>query len=327
MTMKHLKFYLTALLAVLAFPQLSQAQNLSNGTVKCVLVVGKVDLINIKDGTTTALTRGQSFQQGYSVHANKGANALLVMSNGATLKVKEDTTLDVTSFQQAKFDEATEGTYLRLNKDPSQSVTDLKLSDGSLQGEVKKLNTDANSKFTINTPAGSAGIRGTIIDITIVRNAAGQITGIIANCVVGNVSFTPGVTTTTVTSTGTTTAVTNANIGTGSAIQVNLTVDPNTGLITGGGLVGSNLSTQSAQDFANALTETVNAARALDTSGDLAAQPAPTIEPNSSGGVSIQTGTGSPITITPTESATNPTSTSPASTGPATTNPVVPTTT
>jgi len=247
---------------------------MTNGKVQALIVVGDVQLIT-KDGTASALKRGQTFEEGASVHANKGGNALLVMSNGATLKVKEDSTLAVTKFQQAKFDEATEGTFLRLNKDPSKSDTDLKLSTGSLQGEVKKLNTDSGSKFTVDTPAGSAGIRGTIIDITIVRDAQGHVTGIVANCIVGNVQFSPAANVAIVSDVnGSSTTVTNANISGGGSMTVNLTVDPVTGVISGGSLSGTNLGANATQALANALNETVN--QALVTAG-LPTQPPPSI--------------------------------------------------
>ncbi len=300
--MKHLKIYLAALLAFLAFPHTSLAQTMANGKVQAVIVVGDVQLI-APDGTSSALKRGQTFEQGNKVQAGKGANALLVMSNGATLHVKAETTLDVASFQQAPFDEAAEGTFLRLTKDPSKSDTDLKLSSGSLQGEVKKLDTGAGSKFTVDTPAGSAGIRGTIIDITIVRNAAGQVTGIIATCVVGSMTFTPGVTTTTTSANGTSTTVTNANINTAATITVNLTVNPNTGLITAGNMVGANLSTTAAQDLANTLNDVTNTA--LVQAG-LPAQPPPSIPP--SGGVTTSNGTQT-INLTPAAPATTGAST------------------
>jgi hypothetical protein len=144
-----------------------------------------------------------------------------------------------------------------------------------LQGEVKKLNTGAGSKFTVDTPAGSAGIRGTIIDITIVRNAAGQVTGIIANCVVGNVQFSPAANVAIVSDVnGTSTTVTNANISGGGSMTVNLTVDPTTGIISGGSLTGVNLGANATQALANALNDTVN--QALVIAG-LPTQPPPSI--------------------------------------------------
>jgi hypothetical protein len=306
MIMKHLKFFLVALLAVLAFPHTSLAQTMANGKVQAVIVVGDVQLI-AANGTSSPLKRGQIFEQGNKVQAGKDSNALLVMSNGATLHVKAETTLDVANFQQQPYDESADGTFLRLTKDPSKSDTDLKLSNGSLQGEVKKLDTGAGSRFTVDTPAGSAGIRGTIIDITIVRNAAGQVTGIIANCVVGSISFTPSVTTTTTTGTGSTTTVTNANINTAATITVNLTVDPNTGLIVGGNLVGANLSTTAAQDLANTLNDVTNTA--LVQAG-LPQQPPPSIPP--SGGVTVSNNTQT-INVAPA---------APASTGASTGSPV-----
>ncbi|HTB64087.1 MAG TPA: FecR domain-containing protein [Opitutales bacterium] len=318
--MKHPFVYLAALLGLFALPQVSHAQDMTNGKVQAMIVVGNVNLI-AKDGTTTALKRGQSFEEGASVHADKGANALLVLSNGATLKVKENTTLEVTKFQQAKFDEAAEGTYLRLTKDPSKSETTLKLSDGSLQGEVKKLDTADGSKFTVNTPAGSAGIRGTIVDITIVRNAAGQITSIVANCVVGSVNFTPSVSSTISTQGGTTTTVNNQNalgIGTNGQIAINLTVDPLTGQITGGAITGASVNVATSQGMANDLAAIVNEANTLQGN----AQQPPVSVPATTAPVTLMDSGGNVITTATLGTATNTTPTPNGGTT-TTTNPTI----
>ena len=284
MTMKHLKFYVMALLSLVAAPGLVHAQGnaaMGPGQVQAFIVAGNVTLV-AKDGTSTPLKRGQTFTEGNIVKAGPGSQALLVFSNGATMKVLENCQLSVDEFQQAKFDEAAEGTFLRLSKDPSKSTTSLDLRNGGLQGEVKQLNAAAGSTFTVNTPAGSAGIRGTIISMSVIRNTAGQVVGITCNCVVGTMAFTPSAAvassggtgapgTTTTTTTNTTSGV---SVGTGASLVVQLTVDPTTGAITGGGISGSAMSTATTQALANAVVETINQAR---SDNNIAAQPAPTI--------------------------------------------------
>jgi hypothetical protein len=281
MIMKHLKFYIVALLSLVASPGLVHAQDssvLPPGKVQAFIVVGDVELV-AADGTSAPLKRGQTFEEGNIVKAGAGAQALLVFSNGATMKVLQNCQLSVDEFKQAPFDDQAEGTFLRLSKDPSKSTTSLDLRNGTLQGEVKQLNQAAGSTFTVKTPAGSAGVRGTIISMSVVRNAAGQVIGITCNCVVGNMAFTPSSAVTSGTNAaaaGTTQTVTNTNVavGTGASLVVTLTVDPTTGAITGGGISGTALATATAQAMADAVVETVNQAKA---DNNIAPQPPPTI--------------------------------------------------
>ncbi len=124
------------------------------GKVQVMIVQGVVNLV-APDGTTTPLKRGQIFEEGAKIVAAKGGNALLVFSNGAVVKVKEGTELTLVKFRQAPFDSTTEGTFLRLTKDPSRSNTLIEVSSGELQGEVKKLNTEAGSSFVVVSPNGT----------------------------------------------------------------------------------------------------------------------------------------------------------------------------
>lgn len=132
---------------------------MSNGKVQAFIVAGDVQLI-ASDGTTAPLKRGQTFEEGSSIKAGSDANVLLVFSNGATLKILGETELAIDKFQQAKFDEQNEGTFLRLSRDPSRCIVSLDLRKGTIQGEFKQPNINAGSTFTINSPAGSKLVQG-----------------------------------------------------------------------------------------------------------------------------------------------------------------------
>jgi hypothetical protein len=91
-------------------------------------------------------------------------------------------------FDQAAFDQS-QGQFIRLTADPSKSTTDMDLKLGTLTGEVKKLNLDAGSTFTVDTPAGSAGIRGTIPTFSVALvNGVYTVTMSVGT---GSVTFTP----------------------------------------------------------------------------------------------------------------------------------------
>jgi len=264
------------MLGLLLVPQISRAQAGSSpaagstvGKISAYIVSGDVELTRKGESASHKLVRGEQFEEGSFIRAMPGGNALLVFSNGATMKILENAQMAVTSYKQDSYNEAAEGTFLRLSKDPSKSTTQLDLRNGTLQGEVKQLNTTKGSKFTVDTPAGSAGIRGTVLSITVVRNAAGQVTGIIANCMVGSVAFTPVGNVVVANGAGSVISSGNANVGPevnvnqGGQMQVNLMVDPATGRVVGGGVTGSNMGANANNDLIQAFNDAVNAAKVV----------------------------------------------------------------
>ncbi len=130
----------------------------AHGKISAYIVMGEVQL-QTPEGTRHALVRGERFEEGSTLVVSPGGNALLVFSNGTTMKVTEGTELVVVKFRQAPYDEKSEGTFLRLSKDPSRSNVLLELRKGTLQGEVKKLNTEAGSSFMVLTPAGAVEVQ------------------------------------------------------------------------------------------------------------------------------------------------------------------------
>lgn len=155
--MKFLKVItLSAIAVVLA--NFAQAQS---GIVKAFLVKGEVTLQNNATMSTSPLERGQEFGEGYTVITGSDSSALLLFSNGASINITPDTKFNIDEFKQDDFD-PNMGSFLRLKQDPSRSVTSSNLEFGQVVGEVRKLNTDAGSSFTVNTPVASAGIRGTV---------------------------------------------------------------------------------------------------------------------------------------------------------------------
>ena len=52
-----------------------------------------------------------------------------------------------------------------MKQEPGTSTTKLNLSKGELVGKVVHLNVDKGSEFTVQTPVGAAGIRGTTFRI------------------------------------------------------------------------------------------------------------------------------------------------------------------
>lgn len=163
--------------AVALLPALANAQ-MSEGTVKVFSVRGDVNLVNKANGRTQPLQRGMEFSdgtQGMQVVTGANSTALLLFSNGSAVTVQPQSEFTVNEFLQADFDPAA-GTFLRLTEDPSVSKTDLYLEDGTIAGQVKRL--QEGSEYVVNTPTGSAGIRGTDYVVTVTQSGGQTFTTI-----------------------------------------------------------------------------------------------------------------------------------------------------
>ncbi len=249
------------------------------GQIQVGLIQGDVELVDAKGATSHALKQGEAFTEGNIVKAMPGASALLVFSNGAVVKIFENSQLAVLCFRQDAFDGKREGSFLGLNKEPSKSITELDVREGTILGQVNRLDFANMSRFSVNTPAGSARADGTVFSATIFRNHAGQVTAVIFNSLYGNAIFHPVDAVTAILETLADRAwvALDVNISTGWQMQVNLTVDPVAGTVVGGGASCANIGRNAAIAIISSLYESINAARQLN---DLPAAMAPVVGPN-----------------------------------------------
>ncbi|MBP6506767.1 MAG: FecR domain-containing protein [Opitutaceae bacterium] len=162
-------FWLFGFAALLCFDARAQSAS-APGQIKAVKVVGTVTAT--KDGTAISLENGTELSQGYVVNTGRNSSVVLVFSNGATLDLAQDTSLSIDEFTQDPF--AEEVAVSKLKAEPTVSQTKLNLSRGELVGNVKKLNYDAGSSFSIQTPVGAAGIRGTTFRIVFRPDGTGK---------------------------------------------------------------------------------------------------------------------------------------------------------
>lgn len=140
-------------------PFFAYAQELEPGTIKPFQVRGDVQLMNNETGEITPLKRGQDFTQAHTIVTGNKSRALLLFSNGATISINENSSVNIERFTQAPFEKEVTGQYLVLKADPSTSDTLIKLNHGELVGKAKKLQSD--SLYDVETPMGAAGVRGT----------------------------------------------------------------------------------------------------------------------------------------------------------------------
>ena len=110
-----------------------------------------------EDGVESPLMIGAILGQGDSIVTGAWSTALLVFSNGSEILVTEETSITILELSQEAFG----GTksYEQLKADPSKSQSLLQLNYGKVSGHVKSLK--AGSRFDIETPLGTAAIRGT----------------------------------------------------------------------------------------------------------------------------------------------------------------------
>jgi hypothetical protein len=138
----------------------SAAAQMIAGTITVLRADGSVSRI-AADGTTTTLKATDTLQESDTVATGNGASAILLFSNGSTIKLGADSRLKIEEFQQDPFSDVQR--VSEIKQEPSRSRTSLNLSYGELVGDVKKLN--GASQYSIKTPVGAAGIRGTIYRI------------------------------------------------------------------------------------------------------------------------------------------------------------------
>lgn len=133
------------------------------GKIIAARVQGHVIAISKGTGETRVLHDGDRVTDQTRIVTSPGANIILVFSNGATINIAADTTLDIEQFEQDPF-----GGDLKVSdmkREPGTSLTRLNLAKGELVGKVVHLNVDKGSEFTVQTPVGAAGIRGTTFRI------------------------------------------------------------------------------------------------------------------------------------------------------------------
>ena len=134
--------------------------------LKAFRVSGDVQLLDESTGAASPIKEGQTFSQGYTVTTGADSSVVLLFSNGSSIILNAGTNLSVAKFLQEPYDPAL-GEYSDLEGDPSQSDTLLKMDYGDIFGNVKRLRS--LSLYLIETPIGTAGIRGTTFRIRVER--------------------------------------------------------------------------------------------------------------------------------------------------------------
>ena len=179
---------LTFAFTILIFPHFVSAQGEANTDIGAVIVAaseGEVTVYENGDQAQGAKPElGQVIPVGKFIATAQGAKLTLLLSNGTLVTLEESTKMQVGKFEQAPFDGAGK-TVSDLEGEPSTSEVELELGMGSLIIKTKKLKK--GSSFNINSPVGTAGIRGTEFALAI--DPAGG--GVQLDVTESTVAFTP----------------------------------------------------------------------------------------------------------------------------------------
>lgn len=145
------------------------------GVIKASNVRGDVRKVNLADKSESALRNGDTLSQDNAVVTGTGeSSAVLVFANGSTVRIGHQSRLEIKMFLMDPL-ETDVANVAALTREPTTSRTDLRLEFGEMVGNVKTLNHAAGSSFSVSTPAGAAGIRGTTFRIVYRPAGNGQV--------------------------------------------------------------------------------------------------------------------------------------------------------
>jgi hypothetical protein len=142
----------------------------SKGAIIIASLEGQVTVVN---NTTqeplpaSQVKAGGLLVDGHTVKTGPASKVILLLSNGTVSTIKSDSSLNIKKFTQAKFD-ASGKKLSDMKGEPSSSQTVMDLELGDMVFDVKKL--DKRSSFNIESPVGTAGIRGTSGQMAVLAN-------------------------------------------------------------------------------------------------------------------------------------------------------------
>ena len=149
---------------------LATSAQTASGQIKAAKVEGQVTKIKA-DGTSVPLKNGDMLTETDAVLTGKDGSVVLVFSNGSSVKIGSDSRLAIDEFKMDPLAEDLKPGELK-GGEPAVSQTKLNLAYGEMVGDVKKLNKASN--YSIKTPVGAAGIRGTVFRVVFRPAADGK---------------------------------------------------------------------------------------------------------------------------------------------------------
>lgn len=170
------RFHPFALVAALlvAAGALGAADTKAPANVIAIQVVGTVTVAHGKGAEPGPLASNAVLAAGDIVETAPAASVTLVLPNGSTVALKEKSRLAITLILQSPFAAPDLVIYDHTKPEPSTSSTSLELMFGELVAKVRKLLP--GSDFSVKTPAGQSGVKGTEFELAYAEDAAGEAT-------------------------------------------------------------------------------------------------------------------------------------------------------
>ena len=162
----------------------------TKGALIIASVEGQVTVLNNetqKPLDASKVVAGGIIYDGHTVQTGPSSKMVLLLTNGTIATIKSDSSLNIKKFTQEKFD-MSKTNLSELKGEPSKSNVVIDIEIGDMVVDVKKL--DKQSSFNIESPVGTAGIRGTVPAISVVQMPDGgfqQKTAMLR----GEIAFTP----------------------------------------------------------------------------------------------------------------------------------------
>lgn len=155
--------WVAALALAAALPLSSVAQQqMVPGNIRAVKVEGTAWQISGGSGAKERLREGAFLKQGATIETTSNGNVVLLFENGSTMQIRPGTRFSIAEFLIDPFD-ATAVDFQKIKSEPSKSVTDVMVHEGTVLAQVSKLNRA--SSYNVSTPLGTAGIRGTTLGV------------------------------------------------------------------------------------------------------------------------------------------------------------------
>ena len=158
--------------AVLFAVSANAATDRVSGRIVAAKVHGLVTALNKANNLKKELHDSDVVYAGYVVMTAAKSSVVLLFANGSAVNLGEDSSLSIDEFLMDPFD--AKYSAATATEEPSTSVTKLTLARGEMVGNVKHLHRENGSSYSIVTPVGAAGIRGTTFRIAFGPNSTGQ---------------------------------------------------------------------------------------------------------------------------------------------------------
>lgn len=143
--------------AVLALA--AHAAELAPGAYSVGRVTGDVTYKLAGSSEYLPLAAGTALPQGATIKTGANSSAVVVFASGSVASITAGSEVEITKFQQEVF-----AGPIPVDSEPAVSNTEIKVINGAVTNKVNKLKK--GSSYTVNTPVGAAGVRGTTFRVS-----------------------------------------------------------------------------------------------------------------------------------------------------------------